>query len=178
MMISESHYWKRPLLRAATWLERLRIEDANEERILVRVERELFVGFYTIRKLLDTFKISPSTRMMMFEMVWSPCIKTVDYMNAHRIDELFDLDVKHAEQRDLAFVCNQFIHSYVFVPVQHEDGTLAGAYIASDKARNERLYFVELAQILAAFRTVGRDYPAKQHMRRNEKTEQWEEAPE
>jgi hypothetical protein len=94
MMISESHYWKRPLLRAATWLERLRIEDMNEERVLVRVERELFVGFYAIRKLLDTFKISPSTRTTMLAMVWSPCIKTVDYMNAHRIDELFDLDVK------------------------------------------------------------------------------------
>jgi hypothetical protein len=86
MMISESHYWKRPLLRAATWLERLRIEDTNEERVLVRVERELFVGFYAIRKVLDTFKISPSTRVMMFEVVWSPCIKPVDYMNAHRID--------------------------------------------------------------------------------------------
>jgi len=99
-------------------------------------------------------------------------------MNAHRIDELFDLDIKHAEQRDLAFVCNQFIHSYVFIPVQYEDGTLAGAYIASDKARNEKLYFVELTQILIAFRTVGKDYPSVQHMRRNEKTEQWEEMPE
>ena len=167
-MISESHYWKRSLLRAATWLERLRIEETNEERVLVRVERELFIGFYAIRKLLDTFKISPSTRTMMLAMVWSPCIKTVDYLNAHRIDELFDLD---AEQRDLGFVCNQFIHSYVFVPVQHEDGTLAGAYIALDEARNKKIYFVERAQILAAFRTVGRDYPTQQHMRRNEKTE-------
>jgi hypothetical protein len=175
LMIYESRYWKQPLLRAATWLERLRLGEANEERALARVERELFLGFYSIRKLLDPFKIAPRTRTMMFMLTWSPCVKEVDYMNAHRIDELFDLDVRHTEQRDLAFLCNQFIHSYVFAPVQHEDGALAGAYVASDRARNEKLYFVELDQILLAFRTVGRDYPASQHMRRNERTNQWEE---
>ncbi|AXW62552.1 hypothetical protein CJO94_12130 [Ralstonia solanacearum] len=174
-MIYESHYWKRPLLRAATWLERLRVEEAREERDLVRVERELFVGFYAIRKLLDTFKVSTSTRKTTFVMSWSPCIKPVDYMNAHRIDEHFDLGVKHEERRDLTFLCNQFIHSYIFTSLIDEHGALAGVYVASDRTRNEKLYFVAVAQILAAFRTVGRDYPIEQHLRRNGQAGQWEE---
>jgi hypothetical protein len=174
-VISESRYWKAPLLRAANWLERLRIEDRTREHSLARVERELFIGFYSIRKLLETFKISPSTRTMAFSLQWSPCIKVVDYTNAHRIDELFNLELSHSESRDLEFLCNQFMHSYVFILAQQENGRFAGAYVASDKARKEKLYFVELAHILTAFRTVGKDYPRSQHMRRNESTEQWEE---
>lgn len=174
-MIHESRYWKAPLLRSANWLERLRFDESSEERVLVRVERELFIGFYSIRKLLETFKLSPSTKSLVFHLQWSPCMKMVDYFNAHRIEELFDLDAIHLEDRDLAFLCNQFIHSYVFVPVHHEAGALAGVYVSSDRSRHEKLYFVELSQVVHAFRTVGRDYPREQHLRRNAKTDQWEE---
>ncbi|MGN7100331.1 hypothetical protein ACTHR6_01895 [Ralstonia holmesii] len=174
-MIYESRYWKRPLLRAATWLERLRVQEAHEERDLVRIERELFVGFYAIRKLLDTFKVSTSTRKTTFSMSWSPCLEPVDYMSAHRIEEKFDLETQHTEQRDLLFLCNQFVHSYVFIPLIDERGAFFGVYVASDRARGEKLYFVGLDIILSAFRTVGRDYPTELHLHRNEKTGQWEE---
>lgn len=174
-MIQESRYWKVPLVRAAKWLERARVEDETAERILARIERELFIGFYAIRKLLDTFKVSPNTRNMSFLLSWSPCVKMVDYMNAYRIDEFFDLNIVQSEERDLEFLCNQFIHSYVFAPAQNEDGSLAGIYVSSDRARSSKLYFVELSHVLSAFRTVGKDYPTSQHMRRNEKTHQWEE---
>jgi len=175
LLIHESVHWKKPLLAAANWLDLLRIRKRNEERSFVRIERELFVGFYAIRKLLDTFKISPSTRTIAFSLIYSPCIKLVDYLNSHRIDELFNLKVIHTESRDLEFLCNQFIHSYVFIPALHEDGRLAGIYITSDRSRQQKLYFVELTQILIAFRAVGSDYPVSQHMQRNEKTSQWEE---
>jgi hypothetical protein len=174
-MIQESGHWKAPLLRSANWLERLCIEEHTAERSLVRVERELFVGFYAIRKLLGTFKLSPSTRVMKFPLLWSPCIKIVDYTNAHRIEELFDLEINNTEERDLEFLCNQFIHSYVFPPVEGEEGSLAGVYISSDKAKNDKVYFINITHILSAFRTVGSDYPRVQVLKRNEETHQWEE---
>jgi hypothetical protein len=173
-MIYESSYWKKPLLRAANWLERLRLQE-DEELDLVRVERELLLGFYTIRKLLDTFKISTNTRKATLSITWSPCTAAVDYMNRHRIDEHFDLEVSYAEQRDFVFLCNQFVHSFIFMPVISESRALDGVYVASDRLRNKRLYFVDLDQILLAFRTVGGDYPTHQHMQRNEETGQWEE---
>lgn len=173
-MIHESSHWKQPLLRAANWLERLRIDKKNEERSLVRVERELFVGFYGIRKLLDTFKVSHSTRVKTFSLAWSPSVASTDYLNCHRIEELFDLSVQRVEQRDLTFVCNQFIHSYIFASAQSESGSLSGVYVSSDKAKNDKVYFVGIDQILDAFRLVGKDYPTEQHLRRN-KQGQWEE---
>ncbi len=174
-MISESRYWKVPLLRAATWLEHVRLEESNSERLLVRVERELFIGFYAIRKLLETFKLSPCTKSMSFSLAWSPCVRMVDYFNAHRIDELFDLSTVQHEEHNLEFLCNQFIHSYVFSPVQEHDGSLAGALVCSDRLRQDKIYFVAITQISQAFRTVGKDYPVSQHLQRNRKTNQWEE---
>lgn len=177
-MIQESRYWKMPLLRAATWLERVRLsDDDSAERSLVRIERELFMGFYGIRKLLETFTVSLETKSLQFQLQWSPCVKLVDHQNAHRIDELFDLAQSQTEHRDLGFLCNQFIHSFVFVVAQNEDGSFAGAFISSDRSRHQKVYFVEVAQILLAFRTVGRDYPNSLHLRRNEETHQWEQVP-
>jgi hypothetical protein len=173
-MISESRYWKQPLLRTANWLERLRIDDENEDRALVRVERELFGGFYAVRKLLGTFSVSRSTRRKAFQMTWSPCVKHVDHLNSHRIDELFDLGTRHVERRDLTFLCNQFIHSFIFMSECDEHGALTGVFVSSDKMKNEKLYFVRINQILDAFRSVGRDYPAQLHLRRNS-SGQWEE---
>lgn len=176
-MIHESRYWKTPLLRAATWLERLRVEEETSERSLVRVEREVFVGFYAIRKLISTFKISKSTKQLKFDIQWSPSIrgKSIDYFNKHEIDELFDLDTVTFEQRDLEFLCNQVVHSYIFVICLSEDGSVKGFFLASDTMRYQKVFFVQLMQVIQAFRTVGRDYPSNLKLERNPQTDQWEE---
>ena len=173
-MIHESEYWKTPLLRAATWLEKLRITEGSAERSLVRVEKELFFGFYAVRKLLDTFEVSDRTKTMIFELKWFPCVGRVDYFNAHRIDELFNLNKINKETRDVQFLCNQFIHSFIFVPVEGEQAQLLGFYICSDRTRHEKLYFIEIQQVLSIFRTVGRDYPTSAIMKRDPNTGQWE----
>lgn len=175
-MISESRYWKQPLLRSASWLERWRMNEANFERDSARIERELFIGFYAIRKLFDTFKVSLDTRRKSYSLIWSPRIGRPDYFNRHRIEEHFDLETRNEETRDLVFLCNQFVHSFIFTVVTDENNAFAGVFVASDKARNDRLYFVAASQIFLAFRTVGRDYPVRQHMIRNDRTGEWEES--
>jgi hypothetical protein len=151
------------------------MNEAHFERDSARIERELFIGFYSIRKLLDTFKVSSGTRREAYSLVWSPRIGRPDYFSWHRLEEHFDLGTQNEETRDLVFLCNQFVHSFIFTVVTDEKNSLAGVFVASDKTRNEKLYFVAASQILLAFRTVGRDYPVKQHMVRNERTGEWEE---
>ena len=172
-MISESRYWKRPLLKVATWLQKLELSKDTVDRTLVRVEKELFLGFYTVRKLLETFKVSDSTRQLKFEIVWFPNIKSVDYFNAHRLHELFDLAMPTVEVRDIGFLCNQFIHSFIFSTVTM-DNHIEGFFVSSDRARNERLYFIEVDRVVSIFRTVGQDYPKKAEFIRNPVTQQWE----
>ena len=62
-------------------------------------------------------------------------------MNSHRIDELYDLQSTTIEVRDLTYLCNQFIHSYVYTAVISEDHRVDGFYVSSDKSRHKRLGF-------------------------------------
>lgn len=175
-MIHESRYWKIPLLRGATFLERLVVTDENAESSLARAEREVFVGFYAIRKLLSTFKLSAATKVLTSEVTWfSPrAEQPVDYFHRSDVDVLFDLEKPTRETRDLGFLCNQVIHSYVFVNSTTEEGTIDGFFVSSDTMRRRRLYFFGLPAVLHAFRTVGRDYPTSAHYMFNERTREWE----
>ncbi|MDT4291860.1 hypothetical protein RO575_20030 [Methylomonas sp. MO1] len=176
MVIHESHYWKAPLVRAAGWLNLLRVNDKNSEAALARAEREIFIGFYAIRKLLSTFKLSESTKQLKYEIEWFPGKpgRAVDYFNRSEIDELFDLNQKSVETRDIGFLCNQVVHSFIFIITLGEKGELEGFFLTSDTMRYRRLYFVSIGSVLHAFRTVGKDYPSKQSLKRNEETGQWE----
>jgi hypothetical protein len=156
-MIRESSYWKEPLLDAATWLRRVRFRENTSEKTLVRIEKEIFLGFYSVRKLLETIKVSDATKKQQYELTWHQNIKLVDWLNNHKINELYDLQASSQESRNIGFICNLFIHSYVFV-IAGED-KLDGIYVASDRTKNKKLYFISIETILAILRLVGRDYP-------------------
>ncbi|PYE19805.1 hypothetical protein C7410_118101 [Paraburkholderia silvatlantica] len=102
------------------------MNEAHFERDSARIERELFISFYSIRKLFDTFKVSFDTRRKVYSLVWSPRIGRPDYFNWHRIEEHFDLGTRNEETRDLVFLCNQFVHSFIFTVVVDENNAFAG----------------------------------------------------
>jgi len=167
-VIWESYHWKEPLLQSASWLRRVRLGPGTRESTLVRIEKELFIGFYTIRKLLDTLKVSDSTKGQSYNLEFSPNRKRVDYLNWHHVDECYDLETRRSETRNLRFLCNLFIHSFVFVVCG--EGPLEGFFVASDKMMNQKVYYVSIDQVIHAFRLVGRDYPDEVHLLRDPKT--------
>ena len=128
-MIYESSYWKEPLLAAADFLSTIRIDEEDSDDDLARVEREILIGFYSVRKLLDTFKVSSSTKTMNFGLRY------------------FEIDKSQA---------------------------IEGVFVASDRARSDRLYFVSRERIFRIFRAVGNDYSASQRYHRNAETGQWQ----
>jgi hypothetical protein len=172
-MIFDSGPWKSDLLATATWLDKVRINQRNYERNLFRVEKEVFNGFYAVRKLLDTFKVTDKTKAKTFNLKWSRQIRTVDYQNWHHLEKNFDLKATHKETRNIRFLCDQFIHSYVFIPRLGTSGRLSGFYISSDRMRHEKLYFISARQVLSVFRTVGRDDPTQAYGQRDPVTGQF-----
>ncbi len=170
-MIWESQYWKDPLLKSADYLRRVRLNEKTSEKTFVRIEKELFIGVYAVRKILDTFKVSDSTKKMKFDLVVHPAIRRVDYLNWHHLDKNYDLSSHKAETKDIRFLCNQFMHSYVFI-TSEIDGRLNGFFVASDRDRHSKCYFVDLEHVLNIFRTVGRDYPSTSKFHRGD-TGQW-----
>jgi len=117
------------------------------------------MGFYSVRKLLDTFKVSDDSKTLKYDVLWYKNIKPVTYYNWHHIDELYDLRKTHTESRDIRFICDKFIHSYVFVQIE-DDAKLKEFYITTDTLKNKKCYFVSIDSIISIFRIIGRDYPA------------------
>jgi hypothetical protein len=61
--------------------------------------------------------------------------KKVDWLNHTCIDENYDLTKPNGEEKDIKFICNLFIHSYVFVV--SGDGKLEGVYVSTDRVKPE-----------------------------------------
>tara|TARA_R110000850_G_scaffold104787_3_gene215488 strand:+ start:1265 stop:1798 length:534 start_codon:yes stop_codon:yes gene_type:complete len=169
-LIWESYYWKQPLLESAKRLQKLSELCSFEDAEMVRLEKDIFIGFFSIRKLMDTFKISDATKSHEILIHWFPNIKKVDYLNNHRIDDLYDLDNRNSENRTLRFICDQIVHSYVFVPLDNEHDGLDGFYIASDRTKNSRVYFLSIQDVISIFTLVGNDYPSSSRFVRDAET--------
>ena len=130
-MISESYYWKESLLECANRLASYsKLKDINL-RDLVQIEKDIFISFYSIRKLMDTAKISDSTRELEVNLGWSPNLKNVTMLNSHKMNELYDLNDTRCETKNLRFLCNQFVHSYIFEVVIEDSKGLSYCYFTS-----------------------------------------------
>lgn len=173
-MIWESSYWKEPLLESASRLQKLNKSNEVNESEFVQIEKDVFIGFYAIRKLMDTAKISDSTKSHDVSLKCLPNLKPVDYMNWHKIGELYDLSGKNCETKNLRFLCNLIVHSYIFMPELNDEGNLVSFYVTSDKDRNKKLYSVSIEEVITIFKLVGNDYPSNTKMVRNPKKGDWD----
>ena len=80
-------------------------------------------------------------------------------MNWHRIDELYDFSTSNIEKISLKFICNQLIHSYVFMTSFNENSQLTGILFSSDRYRNKKLFSVDINDVIGILRKVGSNYP-------------------
>lgn len=161
-MITESYYWKKPLLTGANFIRKYMDEENITDAQFARIEREIFIGFYTVRKLLEaTGKVSPETRDLQVSLNRYPKRNgqpLVDWYNRSEFWELYDLEDGRPEQRDLLYVAHQMVHSFIFVLSGHDDGH--GAFFTSDRDKKTRLSFITTSEIVRIFQIVGNDYPS------------------
>ena len=172
-MIWQSQYWKEPLIESAAVLENFaqqQIELSEEDE--AKIEREIFIGFYSIRKLMDARKITDSTKNFKLVLVWYPNIKKVSVFDYNRPDDLYDFSVANKETRSLLFICNQIIHSYMFVILVNEQQGFEGIVFCSDKDKDSKLYFMDTRQIVEVFRLVGNDDPVEYIFERDPVTDE------
>jgi hypothetical protein len=159
-MISESHYWKDDLLRQAQQLRRRMVQKRWTEISSAHVERSVMIGFYAVRKLIEAKKLSDNVANQNLRITTHPARgEAVTQRNRVNYAELYDLNQRRTVVRSLAFLCNQVIHSYLFALSFDESCCFNGILVASDRERNQTLYFVESQQIIELFEQIGNDYP-------------------
>lgn len=160
-MVWESENWKQPLLKLAKRLKTLKASKDLSDDQLAQVERDVFIGFYSVRRLIETpTKVTDRTRKLSLSLMKYANVKPVTWRNNHKLDELYDLRRSNEESRDVIFVCGRIIHSFVFAPCQSDDGGLSGVFFTSDLDKNKFLFFITIDQVISLFSEVGNDSPS------------------
>jgi hypothetical protein len=163
-MIFESSNWKAPLLESVTRFRRFQKRKRLTDRGLTQIEKDVFIGFYAIRKLCDARgKITDSVRKSQWQLRSYKNTHRVTSLNNHKIDENYDLLLYNTETRDLEFLCGRIIHSFVFVIASNDDGGFDGVFFASDHDRNRNLYYLSADKIIEIFERVGNDWVLSYH---------------
>jgi hypothetical protein len=164
-MIHESWYWKQPLLEMAERLRSLKAKSAEDlltDELSAQMERDIFIGFYSVRKLIEAVaKVTDATKNMQVQALCCANREAVDWINSHKLDELYDLERAHQETRDLSFVTGRIIHSFIFTPYVGGTGGLEGIMFTSDTDKDKRLYSMKIDDVIGIFERVGNDDPAE-----------------
>ena len=141
-MIYESSFWKEDLIKLASKLEKRSCQKRWTERSFATVEKEVLIGFYIVRKLIESKKISDSLTIKKIPLFRYPIKDTK--INLRLIDywqRLYDLSNEEKCFLDVNKLCNQFIHSYIFHPHIKKENSLDGFAICSDWAKSKYIYW-------------------------------------
>jgi hypothetical protein len=164
-MIHESRHWKQPLLEIAERLRSLKAKSAKDlltDELSAQFERDIFIGFYSVRKLIEAVaKVTDATKNMQVQVSCYVNREPVDWINDHKLDELYDLERTLQETRDLAFVTGRIIHSFIFIPYVGEGEGLEGIMFTSDTDKDKRLYSMKIDDVIDIFERVGNDHPTR-----------------
>gem|GEM_PF-6022089 len=121
--------------------------------------------------------------------------RKVTLMNNHRFDENYELEKSKVAKRDLKFLINQFVHSYVFVPVisivdekvlksmenenltedeiaeiyEDSEKELTGIFVNTDANKNDFLFEIDINSIIEIFKKVGECNVTRVEMKFNPK---------
>jgi hypothetical protein len=138
-------------------------EDLLTDELSAQIERDIFIGFYCVRKLIEAVaKVTDATRHMQVQISCHENLgEPVHWLNNHKIDELYNIDRAHQETRDLPFVTGRIIHSFIFMPYVGETGGLEGILFTSDTDKDKRLYSMRIDDVIDIFERVGSDDPVE-----------------
>ncbi len=168
-MIWESSYWKEELFRYARRIKRRQTLKKWTERTTAGLEKDLMVGFYSIRKLIEAHKVSDEIRDRDLRLEGYPWTESpVTFMNWHKIDQKYNLQRPITLRKSVISIANQLIHSFVFMPCFDEAGRLVSLLFNSDRTRRQHLYSVAIDDVVALFEEVAGNDPASMHCQFNE----------
>jgi len=175
-MIWESYYWRLELYKIAKNLQARKKQCRWPERALVNLEKAVFIGFYIVRKLIEANKLSLTSKKRPIELISYPSLgEIVHSRNWHKLHELYDWRNGSNQTKDLMFVCNQIVHSYIFMPIFSSTNKLKGFAFCSDRERNNMLFFIALNKLIQLFLFVSHDYLTASSTIFCAKTKDWEE---
>jgi len=172
-MIWDSQPWKSDVGRLAYFLREKKRQKRWPSATHTLVEKHVFLGFYSIRKLIEAHKLTERCESMLLKVrAYPPTGKAITYWNWHRSEEHFDLEAGTEESIPLERLANQFIHSYVFhiVLASKRNGGLHSFLVSSDRQKTKSLLHIPADEVIRACRSVALDDIVESHWQKDPKT--------
>lgn len=167
----ESFYWKEELVRISRTIHPKKRPVRWSERAHCVVERDLMLGFFMVRRLIELHKVSSATRDLQLHVFSCPSLgRPIHRMNGPQIDEVYDLATERPETRKPASIANQFIHAVTSYVVRDESRNWSHIYVVSDFDRNDLLWRVPISEVRRLFLTAAQDEVTSMRMAYNAKT--------
>lgn len=158
----ESRYWKEELLRIEKTLRPVRKPPRWTERTHCGAERDLMIGFFILRRLIELNKVSSKTRDFRMEVYCCPNLGIdITHINHHFFFENYDLENEAKEIKKPLYMSNQFIHAYTSFVGRDESRNWSDVYIVSDFDRNDCIWRVPISVIRELLKSASDDYPSK-----------------
>jgi hypothetical protein len=157
-MIWESWYWRNDLKKFAESLRKRQKQKRWPDPALARCEQTVIVGFFYVRKLIESRKLSRDfADRQVKATAYSTKGKHVRLLNRrHDLDELFDLDAPKETAIKIEDLANQLIHSYIFYLSMEKEGQFTGVFVASDRIRNKELLQISSLDVIKIFELAAK----------------------
>jgi hypothetical protein len=166
----ESRYWKEELHRIARSLRHVQNPPRWSERAHCVLERDLMIGFFMVRRLIELRKVSMLTRNDKLSVfTYKAAGKSVTRLNGHAIWELYDMKQEIQASAKPLYIANQFVHAYTSFVARDESRNWSDVFVVSDYDRNDCIWRVPVAEIRRIFCIAAEDYPHITRMVFNEK---------
>ncbi len=170
-MIYESYYWKTELIKLSKKLtKRIPYKRFWTDAQNGAFEKEIMIGFYVIRKLIESKKLP--NRLVSTKITGCKFPNkgtTVHLMNTYKFYDHYDFANGKTEKFDLRFLINQIIHSYIFSPdfeinEENDEITLSAIHFCSDDQRNKWIYELNLSTVIGLFTKIGNSHVTNSSM--------------
>lgn len=163
-MAIESLFWKEELSRIAKNIRPVARPKRWSERAVCTIERDVIIGFFIIRRLIELNKVSSRIGDLKLDVFGTPTTKNVDKINRYSFDENYDWKSEKAEKKPVLYISNQCIHSYLSRVERGRDRNWSDFFVVSDFDRNAKIWRIPFATIIGLFETASKDWPAEIRM--------------
>lgn len=156
----ESCYWKEELHRIASLIRPVANPKRWSERHHCTVERDIMIGFFIVRRLIELHKVSTAIRDFRMDVYSVPNRgKDVTRINRGDVDSLYDFTREQKQAKKPLYLSNQFIHAYTSFVARDDARNWDSMFVVSDFDRNNCIWRVPVSAIRSLFEAAAHDYP-------------------
>ncbi|MCD2188258.1 hypothetical protein [Actinomycetospora soli] len=180
-MIVESIFWRKDLFRIAAQIRHDATRDTWTEHATYKLERNLALGAFSSRRMLESGKTPASLSTPCIRMALNSEVNLRRFRFSFPIDilqavEMYDFKKPTSTSLGLRTLVNQFVHSHTLVHLDRKSAETpeAAVLVCSESERKTSLYAVWLRDIAATFERVALTEPTSIRRAWNDKRSDFE----